>query len=210
MSNIVHHRKSYEKHSLEVEDLKATPHEMLEFWLSEVEELHDFNAMVVSSVDASGQPHSRVVLLRGVNEEGLKFYTNYSSHKGQELEQNNKVALNFFWPTVERQVRVEGELHKLSDAESDAYFNSRPRESQIGAWVSPQSSTIDSREVLNERFREYTDKFEGHPVPRPAHWGGYIIRANYYEFWQGRPNRLHDRLSYKLVDGVWTIGRMAP
>lgn len=210
MSNIVHHRKSYEKHSLEVEDLKAIPHEMLEFWLSEVEELHDFNAMVVSSVDASGQPHSRVVLLRGVNEEGLKFYTNYSSHKGQELEQNNKVALNFFWPTVERQVRVEGELHKLSDAESDAYFNSRPRESQIGAWVSPQSSTIDSREVLNERFREFTDKFEGHPVPRPAHWGGYIIRANYYEFWQGRPNRLHDRLTYRLQDGAWKISRMAP
>ena len=210
MSNIVHHRKSYEKHSLEVEDLKATPHEMLEFWLSEVEELHDFNAMVVSSVDASGQPHSRVVLLRGVNEEGLKFYTNYSSHIGQELEQNNKVALNFFWPTVERQVRVEGELHKLSDAESDAYFNSRPRESQIGAWVSPQSSTIDSREVLNERFREFTDKFEGHPVPRPAHWGGYIIRPKYFEFWQGRPNRLHDRLTYSLVEGNWSIGRMAP
>ena len=210
MSNIVHHRKSYEKHSLEVEDLKATPHEMLEFWLSEVEELHDFNAMVVSSVDASGQPHSRVVLLRGVNEEGLKFYTNYSSHKGQELKQNNKVALNFFWPTVERQVRVEGELYKLSEAESDAYFNSRPRESQIGAWVSPQSSTIESREVLNERFREYTDKFEGHPVPRPAHWGGYIIRPNYFEFWQGRPNRLHDRLTYRLHDGAWKISRMAP
>lgn len=210
MSNIVHHRKSYEKHSLEVEDLKATPHEMLEFWLSEVEELHDFNAMVVSSVDASGQPHSRVVLLRGVNEEGLKFYTNYASHKGQELEQNNKVALNFFWPTVERQVRVEGELFKLSDAESDAYFNSRPRESQIGAWVSPQSSIIESREILNERFREFTDKFEGHPVPRPAHWGGYIIRPNFYEFWQGRPNRLHDRLTYRLQDGVWKIGRMAP
>ena len=210
MSNIVHHRKSYEKHSLEVEDLKATPHEMLEFWLSEVEELHDFNAMVVSSVDASGQPHSRVVLLRGVNEDGLKFYTNYSSNKGQELELNNKVALNFFWPTVERQVRVEGELHKLSDAESDAYFNSRPRESQIGAWVSPQSSTIDSREVLNERFREFTDKFEGHLVPRPAHWGGYIIRPKYFEFWQGRPNRLHDRLTYTLVEGNWSIGRMAP
>ncbi|MFM1771565.1 MAG: hypothetical protein RLZZ71_707 [Bacteroidota bacterium] len=210
MSNIIHHRKSYEKHSLEVEDLKATPHEMLEFWLSEVEDLHDYNAMVVSSVDASGQPHSRVVLLRGVNEEGLRFYTNYSSHKGQQLEQNNKVALNFFWPSVERQVRVEGELHKLSEAESDAYFNSRPRESQIGAWVSPQSATIESREVLNERFREFTDKFEGHPVPRPAHWGGYLIRPNYFEFWQGRPNRLHDRLTYTLVEGNWSIGRMAP
>ncbi len=210
MSNIVHHRKSYEKHSLEVEDLKATPHEMLEFWLSEVEELHDFNTMVVSSVDASGQPHSRVVLLRGVNEDGLKFYTNYSSNKGQELELNNKVALNFFWPTVERQVRVEGELHKLSDAESDAYFNSRPRESQIGAWVSPQSSTIDSREVLNERFREFTDKFEGQSVPRPSNWGGYLIRPKYFEFWQGRPNRLHDRLTYTLVEGNWSIGRMAP
>jgi len=210
MSNIVHHRKSYEKHSLEVEDLKSTPHEMLEFWLSEVEELHDFNAMVVSSVDASGQPHSRVVLLRGVNEDGLKFYTNYSSNKGQELEQNNKVALNFFWPSVERQVRVEGELHKLSEAESDAYFNSRPRESQIGAWVSPQSSTIESREVLNERFREFTDKFEGHPVPRPSNWGGYIIRPNYFEFWQGRPSRLHDRLTFQLIEGSWKISRLAP
>jgi pyridoxamine 5'-phosphate oxidase len=193
-----------------VEDLKAAPHEMLEFWLNEVKELHDYNAMVVSSVDASGQPHSRVVLLRGVNEDGLRFYTNYSSNKGLELEQNNKVALNFFWPSVERQVRVEGELYKLTDAESDAYFNSRPRESQIGAWVSPQSSTIESREVLNERFREFTDKFEGHPVPRPAHWGGYIIRPKYYEFWQGRPNRLHDRLTYSLVEGNWSIGRMAP
>jgi len=210
MSNIVHHRKSYEKHSLEVEDLKATPHEMLEFWLSEVEELHDFNAMVVSSVDASGQPHSRVVLLRGVNEEGLRFYTNYTSNKGQELEQNNKVALNFFWPSVERQVRVEGELHKLSEAESDAYFNSRPRESQIGAWVSPQSSTIESREVLNERFREFTDKFEGHPVPRPENWGGYVIRPTFFEFWQGRPNRLHDRLTYRLEEGNWKISRLAP
>ncbi len=210
MSNIVHHRKSYEKHSLEVEDLKATPHEMLEFWLSEVEELHDFNAMVVSSVDASGQPHSRVVLLRGVNEDGLKFYTNYTSNKGIELEQNNKVALNFFWPTVERQVRVEGELQKLTDTESDAYFNSRPRESQIGAWVSPQSSSIESREVLNERFREFTDKFEGHPVPRPSNWGGYLIRPKYFEFWQGRPNRLHDRLTYSLIEGNWSIGRMAP
>lgn len=210
MSNIVHHRKSYEKHSLELEDLKETPHEMLELWLSEVEELHDYNAMVVSTVDASGQPHSRVVLLRGLNEEGLKFYTNYSSHKGQELEQNNKVALNFFWPTVERQVRVEGELHKLSDAESDAYFHSRPRESQIGAWVSPQSSIIESREVLNERFRSFTDKFEGHEVPRPAHWGGYLIRPNYFEFWQGRPNRLHDRLCYKLSESTWKISRMAP
>jgi pyridoxamine 5'-phosphate oxidase len=210
MSNIIHDRKSYDRNSLEVEDLKAAPHEMLEFWLNEVKELHDYNAMVVSSVDASGQPHSRIVLLRGVNADGLKFYTNYTSNKGLELEQNNKVALNFFWPTVERQVRVEGELHKLTDAESDAYFNSRPRESQIGAWVSPQSATIDSREVLNERFREFTDKFEGHPVPRPSNWGGYLIRPKYFEFWQGRPNRLHDRLTYSLVEGNWSIGRMAP
>ena len=210
MSNIIHDRKSYDRNSLEVEDLKAAPHEMLEFWLNEVKELHDYNAMIVSSVDASGQPHSRVVLLRGVNEDGLKFYTNYTSNKGMELEQNNKVALNFFWPTVERQVRVEGELQKLTDAESDAYFNSRPRESQIGAWVSPQSATIDSREILNERFREFTDKFEGQPVPRPAHWGGYIIRPKYFEFWQGRPNRLHDRLTYTSAEGNWSIGRMAP
>ena len=210
MSNIIHDRKSYDKNSLEVEDLKAAPHEMLEFWLNEVKELHDYNAMVVSSVDASGQPHSRVVLLRGVNEKGLNFYTNYDSNKGKEVEQNNKVALNFFWPSLERQVRVEGELHKLSEEESDAYFNSRPRESQIGAWVSPQSAIIDSREVLNERFREFADKFEGHPVPRPSNWGGYLVCPKYFEFWQGRPNRLHDRLTYSLVEGNWSIRRMAP
>jgi pyridoxamine 5'-phosphate oxidase len=210
MSRIVNDRKSYEKHSLEIEDLKTTPHEMLEFWLSEVEELHDYNAMVVSSVDASGQPHSRVVLLRGLNQEGLRFYSNYDSNKGRQLDHNNKVALNFFWPTVERQVRVEGELHKLSDAESDAYFNSRPRESQIGAWVSPQSSTIESREILSERFREFTDKFEGQVVPRPSNWGGYLVRPNYFEFWQGRPNRLHDRLAYSLENGIWMVSRMAP
>ncbi len=210
MSNIIHDRKSYDKNSLEVEDLKAAPHEMLEFWLSEVKDLHDYNAMVVSSGDASGQPHSRVVLLRGLNQEGLRFYSNYDSNKGRQLDQNNKVALNFFWPTVERQVRVEGELYKLSEEESDSYFNSRPRESQIGAWVSPQSLTIESREVLNERFREFTDKFEGQSVPRPSNWGGYLIRPNYFEFWQGRPNRLHDRLTYSLVEGNWSIGRMAP
>ena len=210
MSNITHDRKSYDKNSLEVEDLKAAPHEMLELWLNEVKELHDYNAMVVSSVDASGQPHSRVVLLRGVNEKGLKFYTNYDSNKGKEVEQNNKVALNFFWPSLERQVRVEGELQKLSEEESDAYFNSRPRESQIGAWVSPQSAIIDSREVLNERFREFADKFEGHPVPRPSNWGGYLVCPKYFEFWQGRPNRLHDRLTYSMVEGNWSIRRMAP
>lgn len=210
MSKIINDRKSYDKHSLEIEDLKGTPHEMLEFWLSEVEELHDYNAMVVSSVDASGQPHSRVVLLRGLNQEGLRFYSNYDSNKGKQLDQNNKIALNFFWPTVERQVRVEGELQKLSEAESDVYFNSRPRESQIGAWVSPQSLTIESREILNERFREFTDKFEGQVVPRPANWGGYIIRPKYYEFWQGRPSRLHDRLAYSFANGSWTVSRMAP
>jgi pyridoxamine 5'-phosphate oxidase len=210
MSNITHDRKSYDKNSLEVEDLKAAPHEMLELWLNEVKELHDYNAMVVSSVDASGQPHSRVVLLRGVNEKGLNFYTNYDSNKGKEVEQNNKVALNFFWPSLERQVRVEGELQKLSEEESDAYFNSRPRESQIGAWVSPQSAIIDSREVLNERFREFADKFEGHPVPRPSNWGGYLVCPKYFEFWQGRPNRLHDRLTYSMVEGNWSIRRMAP
>lgn len=210
MSNITHHRKSYDKHSLELEDLKDTPHEMLELWLSEVSDLPDYNAMVVGSVDALGQPHSRVVLLRGLNEEGLRFYTNYHSNKASDFNANNKVALNFFWPSVERQVRVEGELFKLSDSESDAYFHSRPRESQIGAWVSPQSEIIDSREVLNERFREYTEKFEGHEVPRPANWGGYLIRPKYFEFWQGRPNRLHDRLAFVLLENNWTVKRMAP
>jgi pyridoxamine 5'-phosphate oxidase len=208
--SIESHRKSYEKHALEMTDCLDAPDSMLGLWLSEVNELPDYNAMVIGTVDAHLQPHSRVVLLRGLDEQGLRFYTNYDSNKGIEIAENNKVSVNFFWPTVERQVRVEGSIVPLSSSESDAYFHSRPRESQIGAWVSPQSQVIANRDVLSNRFEEISKQFEGKEIPRPTNWGGYLIRPNMFEFWQGRPNRLHDRIRYVKHAEGWSLMRVAP
>jgi pyridoxamine 5'-phosphate oxidase len=208
--SIESHRKSYEKHALEMTDCLDAPDSMLGLWLSEVNELPDYNAMVIGTVDAHLQPHSRVVLLRGLDEQGLRFYTNYDSNKGVEIAENNKVSVNFFWPTVERQVRVEGSIVPLSSSESDAYFHSRPRESQIGAWVSPQSQVIANRDVLSNRFEEISKQFEGKEIPRPTNWGGYLIRPNMFEFWQGRPNRLHDRIRYVKHAEGWSLMRVAP
>jgi pyridoxamine 5'-phosphate oxidase len=208
--SIESHRKSYEKHALEMTDCLDSPDSMLGLWLSEVNELPDYNSMVIGTVDAHLQPHSRVVLLRGLDEQGLRFYTNYDSNKGVEIAENNKVSVNFFWPTVERQVRVEGSIVPLSSSESDAYFHSRPRESQIGAWVSPQSQVIANRDVLSNRFEEISKQFEGKEIPRPTNWGGYLIRPNMFEFWQGRPNRLHDRIRYVKHAEGWSLMRVAP
>ena len=208
--SIESHRKSYEKHALEMTDCLDAPDSMLGLWLSEVNELPDYNSMVIGTVDAHLQPHSRVVLLRGLDEQGLRFYTNYDSNKGVEIAENNKVSVNFFWPTVERQVRVEGSIVPLSSSESDAYFHSRPRESQIGAWVSPQSQVIANRDVLSNRFEEISKQFEGKEIPRPTNWGGYLIRPNMFEFWQGRPNRLHDRIRYVKHAEGWSLMRVAP
>jgi pyridoxamine 5'-phosphate oxidase len=208
--SIESHRKSYEKHALEITDCLHSPFTMLDLWLNEVNELADYNAMVIGTVDANMQPHSRVVLLRGLDDQGLRFYTNYDSNKGSEMASNNKVSVNFFWPTVERQVRVEGTVAPLSSIESDAYFHSRPRESQIGAWVSPQSQIIENRDVLSTRFEEISKQFEGKEIPRPINWGGYLIRPNMFEFWQGRPNRLHDRIRYVKHGEGWNLMRVAP
>lgn len=168
------------------------------------------NAMIVSTV-SGGKPKSRVILLKGFDERGFVFFTNYSSHKGQELEENTEGNMTFFWDKLERQVRIEGKLEKISQEESSEYFWSRPRESQIGAWVSNQSEVIAGREVLDEKLAFYQEKFKNEAiVPKPEHWGGYLLRPETIEFWQGRPNRLHDRLLYTLEGSVWKRERLSP
>ena len=166
--------------------------------------------MTVSTIDADGFPHNRIVLLKKFNEKGFVFYTNYSSDKGKSLAKNSKVSLSFFWPTVERQVIVRGLAEKLSEEASDEYFKTRPRGSQIGAWVSHQSKAIENREILENRQKELEKEFENQLIKRPDFWGGYLIRPTIIEFWQGRPNRLHDRFQYKKEKNNWKISRLAP
>jgi pyridoxamine 5'-phosphate oxidase len=168
-------------------------------------------AMTISTVNSAHRPSSRVVLLRDVSEEGFSFYTNYLSRKGQDLAVNPFAAMNFFWPELERQVRIEGKIVPLEAGASDAYFASRPRGSQIGAWSSPQSEIIESRKVLEDAVENYIQQFDGKDVERPPHWGGYCLIPDYIEFWQGRESRLHDRICYyQHSDGSWIRSRLAP
>jgi pyridoxamine 5'-phosphate oxidase len=171
----------------------------------------DVNAMMLATADKEGRPSARVVLLKGVDERGFVFHTNYDSRKSRELAENPQAALVFYWSDQERQVCVAGQVSKLPAAESDAYFKTRPRGSQFGAWVSNQSSVIPDRAALEKKWQELEAKFAGKEVPRPANWGGYVLRPNRIEFWQGRPNRLHDRFRYtKRGDGTWEIERLSP
>jgi pyridoxamine 5'-phosphate oxidase len=168
-------------------------------------------AMTISTVNSAHRPSSRVVLLRDVSVEGFSFYTNYLSRKGQDLAVNPFAAMNFFWPELERQVRIEGKIVPLEAFASDAYFASRPRGSQIGAWSSPQSEIIESRKVLEDAVENYIQQFDGKDVERPPHWGGYCLIPDYIEFWQGRESRLHDRICYyQHSDGSWVRSRLAP
>lgn len=168
------------------------------------------NAMHVSTVTAQGRPDGRIVLLKDVSDTGFTFYTNYESRKGKELTDHPFATLTFFYPELERQIRIEGRVEKVSAAESDAYFNSRPRGSQIGAWVSHQSTVIDNRDVLEARQRELEAQFVGQPVPRPPYWGGFRVVPDVLEFWQGRPSRLHDRIRYRKDGDNWLIERLSP
>ena len=165
--------------------------------------------MVVSTVDENLQPHSRVVLLKELTPEGFIFFTNYEGNKARQIAGNSKVSLLFFWPALERQVRITGNVEKISEAVSTVYFLSRPLDSRIGAWASPQSRIIRSKDFLEQQFEYYKLKF-GDNVPKPAHWGGYIVNPVSLEFWQGRPNRMHDRLIYSNESGEWKISRLAP
>lgn len=204
-------RQSYEKFELVESSASSNPFELFETWFSEAvkAQLPDVNAMTLATVGDGGRPSARIVLLKGYDSTGFTFFTNYLSRKGKEIAGNPNASLLFFWPGLERQIRIEGELQKVDAAESDAYFNSRPLGSRIGAWASPQSQPI-SRDELEQRSEAFTRKLGDNPQ-RPDHWGGYRLNPNAIEFWQGRPSRLHDRLFYtRNAQGHWDRTRLAP
>lgn len=205
-------RRDFSGKPLDEQSVKKSPIEQFDVWFEEAvdAQLLDPYAMSITTVSTDGQPSTRIVYMRGISEDGFVFYTNYNSDKGQNLENNNKIALNFFWGALERQIRVEGVVERVTDAVSDAYFNNRPRESQIGAWASNQSSVIGDRKELEDKVAFYTEKFKGVDVPRPQHWGGYLVKPSKVEFWQGRPSRLHDRIVYSKNQGNWKLSRLAP
>ena len=204
-------RTDYKLASLDEGDVSASPFTQFDKWFGEAmsAELPEPNAMTLATCDASGRPSARVVLIKGVDERGLVFFTNYQSRKGQDLAVNNRAALLFFWPELERQIRIEGRVETVSAADSDTYYQSRPVLSRIGAWASPQSQILDSRTALEARFAAFSAEHGDNP-PRPAHWGGYRVVPSFFEFWQGRRSRLHDRICYRLVDGKWKLERLAP
>lgn len=206
-------RASYEKGTLEFKDLLNDPLEQTRQWFEIAVglEIYDANACTLATVNEAGQPSARTILIKGIDEQGLLFYTNYYSRKGREIEKNNQGAILFFWKEMERQVRIEGRIEKISEEQSKTYFQSRPKGSQLGAWASPQSKVIIDRSTLEDRLSELSDIYKNHDkLPIPAHWGGYRIVPHYYEFWQGRPNRLHDRFEYKQIENEWLINRLAP
>ena len=204
-------RKDYKLESLDESDVAASPFDQFDKWFGDATkaELPEPNAMTLATCDASGRPSARIVLIKGYDERGIVIFTNYQSRKGQDLAANNRAALLFFWPELERQVRIEGRVETVSAADSDAYFQSRPVASRIGVWASPQSQVLPSRTELEARFAAFSAEHGENP-PRPAYWGGYRVVPVFYEFWQGRRNRLHDRICYRLANGKWKLERLAP
>lgn len=213
IDNLHSYRKSYEKGILSKETVDENPMQQFRKWFYEVKDsngVDEVNAMTINTIGTDGFPKGRVVLLKKYDEYGFYFYTNYNSEKGESIANNNKVSLSFFWPNMERQIIIQGFAEKTSEADSINYFHSRPKGSQIGAIVSHQSQVVDSREVLEKNLAELENKFENIEVPKPENWGGFLVKPISIEFWQGRPNRLHDRIRYKLKNDDWIIERLAP
>jgi pyridoxamine 5'-phosphate oxidase len=206
-------RREYERHGLNEADAAGDPVAQLRIWLDQAVAagVPDATAMVLATATPDGRPSARVVLLKGLDARGLAFFTNYHSRKGRELTANPRAAVTLFWPDLERQVRVEGDVELLSAADSDDYFRARPIDSQLGAWVSDQSEVVvGGRAELERRLAELAARFASLPIPRPPHWGGYRLVPTGFEFWQGRPARLHDRIRYSAAGDSWRLERLAP
>lgn len=205
-------RKEYTRAGLRESEIHRDPIEQFRRWFEEVQaaNLHEPNAMIVATATAGGKPSARTVLLKGFDERGFVFYTNYEGGKARNFLENPRAALLFYWGELERQVRIEGRVERIAAEESDAYFASRPRGSQLGAWASEQSRPVADRAALEARLREVEERFGDGEVPRPSFWGGYRVEPEVIEFWQGRENRLHDRLVYRRENGGWGIERLQP
>ncbi len=216
MSKIADLRRDYKARTLDVSDVALNPFVQFDNWFQEAlatarkDAGSEANAMTLATANKEGIPSARIVLLKGIDEKGFIFYTNYNSRKGQEMTENPHAALVFHWQELERQVRIEGKVERVSSKISDTYFSSRPKGSRIGAWASPQSQVIPHRDLLENNTAELQHKYEQEEVPRPPHWGGYRLVPSVIEFWQGRSSRLHDRVRYALDHGKWVIERLAP
>ena len=213
MENLHDKRKVYEKSQLIESEIKENPIEQFRDWFLEASEnptISEANAVAVSTLEEDGCPRTRMVLLKEYTYEGFIFYTNYDSRKGKSIEKTHKACLHFFWPGLERQIIIKADLERIAENLSDGYFHSRPKGSQLGAAVSPQSQEIPNREFLENKLKALEKEYENSEVPRPENWGGYIAKPYEIEFWQGRPNRLHDRIIYTLEDIDWKISRLAP
>jgi pyridoxamine 5'-phosphate oxidase len=213
MKDLAKLRTEYSKAILEVQTVHHDPMQQFISWFNDAysAEAKEPNAMTLSTINAAGKPTARIVLLKGIENDRFVFYTNYQSNKGRDLEMNPACALTFFWPDLERQVRIEGIAVRLDQVTSEEYFQSRPRNAQLGAWASPQSAQIENRQLLEQRIKQLEEKFKGQEVlPKPQQWGGYAVEPILIEFWQGRESRLHDRLLYTREENAWKISRLAP
>ena len=212
MKNIADIRKDYTLKTLNEGDVSSNPFEQFMVWMDEVikSKALEPTAAVLATATFDGKPSARMILLKGATDKGFIFFTNYESKKARQILQNPNAAMVFFWPELERQVRIEGKIKKIAEKESDKYFDSRPIRSRLGTWASPQSQVIPSRRYLEDLVREFEEEFADKEIPRPSNWGGYILEPNLFEFWQGRTSRMHDRLQYTEENGKWKLERLAP